>query len=115
MSAEWESRELSEANVAAYLDDAIKQALPWIDHWIDRGIETGWNKNDILALIARWSDKSQKIRSLELLASAIIHIGERDSLELMNATKIAAAQEVEAIRSDTTYAVKRRTLADSTT
>lgn len=110
LSAEWKSRELSEASAIAYLDDALKQTFPWIDHWIDRRIQSGWSKDEILALVARWSDEQKTTKALEVLASAIVYTGARGNLDLMNTTGAVPAQEADAIRSDTIYAVMRSTL-----
>ncbi len=110
LSQEWRSRELSEASAVAYLDDTLKQTFPWIDHWIDRGIESGWTRDEILNLVARWSDKKRTTKALEVLASALVHTGARANISLMNTAGIEPSHEAEAIRTDMTYAVKRRTL-----
>lgn len=111
LSEEWRNRELSEASAVAYLDDTLKQTFPWIDHWIDRGIESGWSGDQILDLVARWSDEKKTTQALEVLASAVIHVGARTNVALMKRTVVTPAQEADAIRNDTLYAVTRRSLA----
>ena len=111
LSEEWRSRELSEASGVAYLDDTLKQTFPWIDHWIDRGIESGWGRNQILDLVARWAGEKKTTQALEVLASAVIHAGTRTNVALMKRAVGAPAQEADAICSDTLYAVMRRSLA----
>ena len=111
LSEEWRNRELSKASAVAYLDDTLKQTFPWIDHWIDRGIESGWSRDQILDLVARWSDEKKTTQALEVLASAVIHAGARTNVALMKRTVVAPAQESDAIRSDTLYAFMRRSLA----
>ncbi|MCZ8321948.1 MAG: hypothetical protein O9296_10250 [Novosphingobium sp.] len=111
LSEGWKRREFSEASALAYLDDTLKRTIPWIDHWIDRGIESGWSKDQILDLVARWSAEKKTTQALEVLASAVIHAGARTNVALMKRTVVTPAPEADAIRSDTLYAVMRRSLA----
>lgn len=111
LSEQWRDREyLSEAKALEALDEYLKQLVPWIDHWVDRCLESGWTLDQIFELAARWCAEKKTTAALEILASALIHAGTRAHIVLVNIEGVAPGDEADAIGSDTVYAIKRRTL-----
>lgn len=111
LSDEWRDRAyLSDAKITEELNKLLDNALPWVDHWVDRCVETGWTLDHILELAAKWSTEKRAAPALEILASALIHAGTRTHITLMNIDGEDTSGKADAIRSDTTYAVMRRTL-----
>jgi hypothetical protein len=111
LSEQWRGREyLSDEKAVEALDDALKQTIPWIDHWVDRCLESGWSRDQIFDLAARWCAEKKTAPALEILGSALIHAGVRTHVSLMAIEGVLPMEEAEAIRSDTAYAVMRRTL-----
>jgi hypothetical protein len=85
LSGEWRDREyLSDAKATEALDELLGQALPWVDHWIDRCIETGQTVDHLFDLAARWCTEKRITQALEILASALLHAGARRHLPVMN-------------------------------
>jgi len=112
LSEEWRSREyLSEARAVLYLDKTLADTHPWIDHWVDQCLESGWSRDQLLDLIARWCAEKRTAPALEILASALVHSGTRKHIAIAKIEGVIPAGEAEATRTDTAYAVMRRTLA----
>lgn len=101
---------LSDAKAIEALNELLGQAFPWVDHWVDRCLETGRSVDHVFDLAARWCVEKKTTQALGLLASALMHAGARRHLPLMNIDGIVPQEEAEAIRMNAAYAVRRRTL-----
>lgn len=111
LSEEWRNREyLSDAKAIESLNELLGQALPWVHRWVDQCIEAGRTVDHVFDLAARWCAEKRTTQALGLLASALMHVGTRRHLPLMNIDGIAPQEKADAIRMNAAYAVKRRTL-----
>jgi hypothetical protein len=105
---------------AVYLDDiASMEALdkmandnrfPWIDLWLENYAKTGVSTEAILGLFKRWLASRKTIESLRLMSQALSLIGRRDDLGILNVDIEAEAQELDMLRCDTAFSVRRRIL-----
>jgi len=99
-----------ETRVMASLDKMVADNHAyWIDRWIDDFVKTGASLNDIMNIIDRWLSDRKSLGAFELAASAIIQAGRRKDLEMLN-VDIEPRDRAAAIRSNTEFAVRRRTL-----
>ena len=101
---------LDDVRVMKALDEFLTKDDMWIDHWLDRFVETGASINDVMAVVGRWLHGKSELQALELAGRAVLHVGERRHLELLRAARIEPAELAAAIVADTEYGVKRRTL-----
>jgi hypothetical protein len=83
----------------------------WLDHWLDRYGETGASSTDRMACVARWFCERRTMRALRLAANALVLIGRRADLALLDTLLADADAGLPAIKTNTIFAVRRRTLA----
>lgn len=81
----------------------------WIDHQIENYLESGFSPAQIIDIIGQWLAVQKTFVALELAAMALIHVGRRQDLQLLN-VPIEPKEAANALRTDTVFAVKRRSL-----
>jgi hypothetical protein len=99
-----------ETRVMASLDKMVADNHAyWMDRWIEDFVKTGASLNDIMNIIDRWLSDRRSLGAFELAGSAIIQAGRRKDLEMLN-VDIEPRDRAAEIRSNTEFAVRRRTL-----
>lgn len=102
-----------------YLEDSqLKEALDemldkdrgyWLHHWIEDVLKTGISSEHLLAVVCAWLAVRATEAALELAAEAVVQIGRRKDLQILN-QEIEPRTKVTEIIADTTFALKRRSL-----
>lgn len=103
---------LNEAQILSSLDEVLVGKFPWINYWVEQYLESGASPDNIISLIRKWLASHKTLRPLELAAHAVAQAGRRDDLKILDipiAPEDVAAAEI--LVADTTFAVKRRSLA----
>jgi hypothetical protein len=96
----------------AALDEMRTQSpVYWLDHWLDRYGDTGASSADRMACVARWFCERKTMSALRLAADALVLIGRRADLALLDTLLADADADLPAIKTNTIFAVRRRTLA----
>lgn len=102
---------VDDAATFADLDEMLTRAPHyWLDHWLDRYGETGASSTDRMACIARWLCERRTMQALRLAADALVLIGQRADLALLDTPLVDADVGLPAIKTNTIFAVQRRTL-----
>ena len=100
---------LSQTGTDRALDKFVADGkLVWLDHWLDDFIKSGVSPDEVVNCVASWFSTRRSLKHFELIANALVHIGARRHLALLNADDIEPAEDVAAIRADTTFAVARK-------
>ncbi len=95
----------------AALDEMVNRSPHhWLDRWLDSYGETGASSTDRMACIARWLCERRTMRALRLAAEALVLIGRRADLALLDTPLADAEADFPAIKTNTIFAVRRRTL-----
>jgi hypothetical protein len=81
----------------------------WIDYRIDEYLKSGFSPAQVINIIGKWLAVQETFAALELAARALIHVGRRQDLQLLN-VPIGPKDAANALRTDTAFAVKRRSL-----
>jgi hypothetical protein len=100
----------NEARVMAALDQFLAKKERWIDFWLDDFLKSGASIDEVMAIVGRWLNGKNDVEALHTASGAVLHIGERQHLELLRAAKIEPAEVAAAIITDTEFGVRRRTL-----
>jgi hypothetical protein len=96
----------------ASLDEMLAQGpVYWLDHWLNRYGETSASSAERLACVGRWLSARRTMRALRLAAEALVLIGRRADLALLDTQLVDADASLPAIKTNTIFAVRRRTLA----
>jgi len=96
--------------IFASLDEMIKRKnLYWIDTWIDDFLKTGATPEHVMSIIGKWLAARKTLDAVKLAAIAVIHAGRRKDLDMLRVS-IEPQSMVDAIISNTQFAVKRRSL-----
>ena len=82
-----------------------------IEHLIDKYLKQGEQVAQIFGFFREWLNKHRTIVALEVVAAAIIHIGKRSDMNLLNIDGIEPSDQAEAVRRDTCFAVHLRSLS----
>jgi hypothetical protein len=79
-------------------------------HWVDGFLKTGTPLGEVMEITASWLRQKCSVEALRVASAVIIHAGRRPHLELLAVEALQSDEEAIAIRSNTAFAVKRRTL-----
>jgi hypothetical protein len=102
---------VDDAATFAALDEMLTRGpRHWLDHWLDRYGETGASSTDRMACIARWLCERRTTRALRLAADALLLIGRRADLALLDTPLADADAGLSAMKTNTIFGVRRRTL-----
>jgi hypothetical protein len=101
---------LDDGRVMKALDEFLAKKDPWLDRWLDDFLTSGASLDHIMALIGRWLAGKSSIEALEVASRAVLHLGERRHLKLLETDRIEPAELAAAIVADTAFGVRRRTL-----
>ncbi|WP_156367075.1 DEAD/DEAH box helicase family protein [Bosea thiooxidans] len=82
----------------------------WIDRWLEDYIKSGATDDFIINSIASWFAERPTKSALELVQQVLMQIGRRVHLPMIDLVIDADAREVDAIRANTVFAVRRRSL-----
>ena len=108
----WQSVYTSKAKIFQSLDEMLReQRLSSIDHWVDNYHKTGASIDEIMDAIRTWLSVQTSIDAFELAAAAIVHIGHRRHLAILQCKQFEPKDQARAIAKDAGYAVGRRTLS----
>jgi hypothetical protein len=77
---------------------------------IDEYLEFGFSPAQVINIIGKWLAVQKTLPALELAAKALIHVGQREDLQLLS-IPIEPDAAADALRIDTAFAVKRRSLS----
>ncbi|MCP8900943.1 hypothetical protein [Gilvimarinus xylanilyticus] len=109
---EWKERVgLNDLHLLAELDKELTYDRPhWLDHWVDRHLDHGRSRENILAILKQWLRSNKSRKALQIAASIIIHAGTRRDIEILNAGGDQSGGAA-ALIADTRFEIMRRTLA----
>lgn len=100
-----------EAPTFAALDGMVdKGSILWVDHWLERYAETGATEDMMIARIGAWFAQRKTLGALTLVDRTLVQIGRCNDLTILNVELATDDPSAAAIRADTTFAVKRRSL-----
>lgn len=101
---------LDETSIFASLDEMIANKRGhWITHWIEDYLKSGATAEEIIATFAKWLANRQDFAALELAARALIQVGQRKDLQILDIPSEPDGPS-KSLLADTTLAVKRRSL-----
>jgi hypothetical protein len=101
---------LDETSIFASLDEMIANKRGhWIDHWIEDYLKSGAAAREIIATFAKWLANQKDFAALEVAARALIQIGQRKDLQILD-IPFEPDGPRKALLADTTFAVMRRNL-----
>lgn len=108
---EWSERVgLNDENLLAELDKELSYDRHyWLDHWVDRHLDHGRSKEEVLNIVRQWLGSNMNSKALQIAASIIIYAGTRADLEILSEGGVGEDM-ASAIISDARFAVERRTL-----
>jgi len=102
---------LDEAQFFADLDEELaRNHIGWAHIWLDRCLGQGNRLDDIFNVLGRWLRQRRTIPALEFTAATIAHAGKRVDVDLLRVNGMEPAEQVEAIITDTRFAVSHRSL-----
>lgn len=81
-----------------------------IDYWLESYGKTGATTDMIIGQIGRWFSLRKTLAALKLVRQALIQIGRRSDLAILETPLDIARPTADEIRADTVFGVKRRTL-----
>lgn len=87
----------------------IDKRIHWIDFSIEQYLKCGFSPPQIITVIGNWLADKKDFAALQLAAEAVIHIGRRQDLQILE-TGVDPRDAAAALRIDATFAVKRRSL-----
>ena len=103
-------RDFDDDRIMAVFDDLVQHNhMYWIDRRLEDIIETGVAPQHIMKLVEIWLRSRATYDALRLAAMAIIEVGTRNDLDILN-IPIAQLEAADSLRADTQFAVKRRRL-----
>jgi hypothetical protein len=109
--AKW--RELSGLDDTCLFDDLDRELLrdqaPWMDHWVERLMEGGRTREEILNIVIRWLASNRSSKALEVAASIVGPIGTRTDIDRLRVGSEGSQAALDIIE-DARFAVRRRTL-----
>jgi len=99
-----------ERRIFESLDKMIENNyISWIDRWIEDCIKSGSTREEVIGTIGRWLETQNTVKALQLAAMAVTQIGRRQDVQILNVA-IEPQAAADALRADTTFAVRRRSL-----
>jgi len=101
---------LDEARIREALDKFAEKNDPFIDLWLDRFVQTGASLDEIVGVIDRWLQDRNDLAALEVTSSALLHLGERRHVTLLQKAAIEPLDVAAEVISATEFGIKRRTL-----
>ena len=92
--------------------DEMSQKHPfgWIDHWLDRFVETGASLDTIFVKIGEWLAARGGPREVRLASAALLHRGRRAHLSILESVMIDPADAITEIVANTRFGVMRRSI-----
>jgi len=100
-----------ENQIISSLDKLVlDNQIHWIDYSIEEYLKSGISPAEVIKLIGKWLAAQKSFAALQLAAIAVIQIGRRGDLQLLT-VPIEPKDAADTLRSDTAFAVKRRSLA----
>jgi hypothetical protein len=101
---------LDDSRLTESLDEMLdKNRGYWLDHWIEDVLKTGISSENLLSVVNAWLSMRATAAALELAAEAVVQIGRRKDLQILD-PEIEPRAKVAEIIVDTTFALKRRSL-----
>lgn len=93
------------------LDDmAESEASHRIQFWLESFSKTGASTDRIVGLLGKWLSQRKTLDALRLIREALILIGRRSDLSILQIPSDLADSRIDDICADTSFGVKRRTL-----
>jgi hypothetical protein len=100
---------LNENQIMSSLDLVLDQKVPWIDYWIEQYLKCGISPEEVIRIIGKWLAIQRTFTALQLAVVAVVQIGRREDLQILT-VPIEPNDAADALRADTAFAVKRRSL-----
>jgi len=102
---------LDDESTFASLDRMAEAPRPtFIDRWLEEFAETGASVGEQIGAIARWLDARKTMAATVVAAEALVLVGRRPDIALLDASIVDATPELDRIRKKTAYAIQRRSL-----
>jgi hypothetical protein len=103
-------RDFDDDRIMAVFDDMVQHNhIYWIDRRLEDIIETGVAAQRIMKVVEIWLRARATFDALRLAAMAVIQIGTRKDLAILNVL-VTPPEAADSLRADTQFAVKRRRL-----
>ncbi len=103
-------RDFDDDRIMAAFDDMVQRNhMSWIDRRLEDIIETGVAAERIMKLVEIWLRARSTFDALRLAAMAVIQIGTRKDLAILNVL-VAPPEAADSLRADRQFAVRRRRL-----
>jgi hypothetical protein len=101
---------LEDSRLRESLDEMVdKNRERWLDHWIEDVLKTGISSENLLSVVHAWLSVRPTEAALKLAAQAVVQIGRRKDLQILD-QEIEPRAKIAEIVVDTTFALKRRRL-----
>jgi len=95
----------------AALDKQASRHPTWIGHWIDRCREAGSSTEEIMDIVTSWFNERRTNEALQLVASAIVHMGRRSHFKDLANMLGEADEKAAPLLSNGWFVVQRRSLS----
>lgn len=101
---------LEDSRLRESLDEMVDENREhWLDYWIEDVLKTGISSEHLLSVVHAWLSVRPTEAALKLAAKAVVQIGRRKDLQILD-QEIEPRARVAEIVVDTTFALKRRRL-----
>lgn len=112
LSGKWRKLSgLDDATLYNELDEELaNDKHPWMDYWVEKQLDNGRSRENILSVVRSWLKANQTTKALEVAASVVVHSGSRIDINLLSEGCDQTPLTDEIIQ-DTTFAVKKRRLS----
>jgi hypothetical protein len=101
---------LEDRQLRKELDEMLeKDRGHWLDLWVEGVLKAGIPSEHLLSVVRAWLTTQCSKAALELVAGAVLQIGARKHLQILD-QEIEPRAEVAEIITDTTFALKRRSI-----
>jgi hypothetical protein len=102
---------VDENQIISSLDRLVlEKSINWIDYWIEEYLKSGFSPADVITIIGKWLATQTSLAALHVAAFAVVHVGRRQDLQILS-VPFEPTNAADVLRADTTFAVKRRSLA----
>jgi hypothetical protein len=100
---------LGDTEIFSSLDQMVDRQFSWVDPWVDRYLESGASRDEVITTVGKWLAARKTIAALELASRVVVYIGRRQDLHILDVA-IEPKEAAVALLTDTAFAVKRRSL-----
>lgn len=82
----------------------------WMDHWVDSFLAYGVSVDHVVDVLRRWLAQKNDAKALRIAADALVHIGRREFLEILNSAQLHDTAVQQEVIARATFWTKHRSL-----